>query len=198
MGLISRVSSRTYRFLKMGSVQTKAAKPMRQNLWNSRSTKSDWQYWFWKYKDFRIVLACMLYFGWDNPGRIRFFEWNKDQSEFTKKQEEYEKMKYFEKNRAKYYDSRDFFKPLHERREITKDQMQDQNYSHGWSRVTNIKFDHLASYKEATWKNREIAEGRHDMEVKKVMELDDDEVQLERVGKAGIREEGHEIDDKIK
>ena len=139
----------------------------------------------------------MLYYSWDNPARLRFFEWNKEQTEFTKKQEEYEKMKYFEKNRRKFYDKRDLFLPEEERREITEDQRTDQHKAAIWSSVTGISKDALLSYKEATWKNREIAEGRHDDEVKKTMGIDDGEIKLDRVGKIGLGKNPDAPSDKV-
>lgn len=155
----------------MGNHFIRPAKPVRHNVWHSRAGTFDYQYLFWKIKDYRAAIALAGYWLFNNPGQLKLFEFNQERSEFDRKQEQYEKIKYFERHRNKIYHSKDLDKPVNERREITNNQYWDEKSAKYWSNFTGVDRDSVDKYYESKWKASDIVNGKYDDEVREMMKL---------------------------
>lgn len=150
----------------MGNNVVRPAKPNRLNVWGARSSAYDWQHWFWRYRDFRVLFLFVGLYVWSNPGKLKMLEWSRSQSEFDKKQEEYERIKFYERHRKKYYDERDSRLHESERREISSNQQRDQVFASAMNDLMGLKKETTNKYFDSKWEAGEISSGSRDKEIK--------------------------------
>ena len=112
-------------------------------------------------------------------------EWSRSQSEFDKKQDEYEKIKFYERHRERNYDLRDQRNGMRmsltdkdeqgnskrvkfsEYRELDKSKVTDQRFGEVYNDLFGISKTAVDEYYQSKWKAQDILSGKMDEEIQK-------------------------------